>query len=108
MEDNDDERYQSQEKSATYITSYFSNTATFASKAMTQLSDSSLFHKLTKALLVVPALGFPDPINPVTTPDVLDAFLTTSRYDSQHFYGIMVNTGAAKLSTAGLGQFKAF
>jgi hypothetical protein len=74
---------------------------------MTQLSDSSLFHKLTKALPAVPALEFPDPIDPVTTPSALDAFLTTLRYNSHYFYSVIVDTRAAKQSTAGLGQFQA-
>jgi hypothetical protein len=107
MEDSDDEPDQSKESSTTYITSYFTNTATFALKAMTQLLDSSLFHQLTKALPAVPALGFLDPIDPVTTTSTYDAFLTTSRYDSHCFYGVIVDTRAAKRSTAGLGQFQA-
>jgi hypothetical protein len=107
MEDSNDEPNQSQESSTTYITSYFANTTTFVLKAMTQLSDSSLFYKLTKALPAVPALGFLDPIDPVTTPSALNAFLTTLRYNSHCFYSIMVDTGAAKQSTAGLGQFQA-
>ncbi len=72
-----------------------------------QLSDSSLFHKLTKALLAVPALGFLDPIDPVTTPSALDAFLTMLRYNSHYFYSVMVDTRVAKRSTASLGQFQA-
>jgi hypothetical protein len=31
----------------------------------------------------------------------------TSRYDSHHFYGVVIDTGASKYSTAGLGQFQA-
>jgi hypothetical protein len=61
---------------------YFLNTATFALKVTTQLLDSSLFYKLTKALPVVLALGFLGPIDPIITPNALDAFLTTSRYNS--------------------------
>jgi hypothetical protein len=74
---------------------------------MIQLLDSSLFYKLIKALLAVPALGFPDPIDPVTIPSTLDAFLTTLRYNSHYFYSIIVDTGAVKQSTTGLGQFQA-
>jgi hypothetical protein len=31
----------------------------------------------------------------------------TSRYDSERFYGIVVDTGASTYSTAGYGQFQA-
>jgi hypothetical protein len=31
----------------------------------------------------------------------------TSRYDSRHFYGIVIDTGASKYSTAGFDQFQA-
>jgi hypothetical protein len=31
----------------------------------------------------------------------------TSRYDAQRFYRVIIDTGAAKFSTAGLDQFKA-
>jgi hypothetical protein len=30
-----------------------------------------------------------------------------SRYNSHHFYGVVINTGALKYSTAGYGQFQA-
>ena len=32
---------------------------------------------------------------------------TISRYDSSHFYGIVINTGISKYLTAGFGQFQA-
>jgi hypothetical protein len=46
------------------------------------LLDSFLFYKLTKALPVVLALGFLDPIDPITIPNTLNTFLTISRYNS--------------------------
>ena len=30
----------------------------------------------------------------------------TSRYDSSHFYGVVIDTGTSKYSTAGFGQFQ--
>jgi hypothetical protein len=87
--------------------SYFANIATFALKAMMQLSDSTLFYKLIKALLAVLALEFLDSIDPMTIPSALNAFLTTSRYNSYCFYSIIVDTRAAKRSTTSLGQFQA-
>ena len=51
----------------------------------------------------------PTPQFDVATP-ILETFLmdSTSRYGSDHFYGIVVDTGAAKRSTAGIAQFEAF
>jgi hypothetical protein len=41
--------------------------------------------------------------------DLVDTFTTRgiSRYDSYHFYGVVINTGASKYSTTGYGQFQA-
>ena len=37
-----------------------------------------------------------------------DSFLTSSRYTSEQFHGIMLDTGAARTSTAGYGQAEAY
>ena len=51
--------------------------------------------------------------NPILKPDELfveDTYAFTvkgtSRYDSCHFYGIVIDTGASKYSTAGFDQFQ--
>ena len=43
------------------------------------------------------------------TNDLTNNFITrnTSKYNSQHFYKVVINTGASKYSTAGYGQFQA-
>ena len=41
-------------------------------------------------------------------PFTYNATTTTSRYTSDNFIGIMIDTGASKRSTAGYGQFQAF
>ena len=42
-------------------------------------------------------------------PEETTTFTTRSmsRYDSHHFYGVVIDTGALKYSTAGYGQFQA-
>jgi hypothetical protein len=55
-------------------------------------------------------------LSPDTTPKAglddraVDSFASEalSRYDSSQFYGIVIDTGAAKRSTAGISQFQAF
>ncbi len=80
-----------------------STSHTFALNTIEHLSNNSLFYKLTKTVLV----GLEDPIEPVTSSNVSNAFPTTSRYNSHYFYSIMINTRAAKRSTTSLGQFQA-
>ena len=52
--------------------------------------------------------------NPILKPDepfVEDAYAFTvkgtSRYDSRHFYGIVIDTGISKYLTTGFDQFQA-
>ena len=72
-----------------------------ASAFVNDLNSLSLVHQLTGE-------------NPTLKPDeslVEDAYAFTvegtSRYDSRRFYGIVINTGASKYSTAGFSQFQA-
>ncbi len=75
----------------------------FTLNAIEHLSNNSLSYKLTKTVLV----ELEDSIEPVTSSNVSDAFPIISRYNSHCFYSIIINTRAAKQSTAGLGQFQA-
>ena len=59
--------------------------------------------------------SFAHAISPVKAPVELSfteqdpfAYITTDRYTDKEFYGIMIDTGASRRSTAGLGQYKAY
>ena len=67
----------------------------FLTTTVNALSDQSLHHALTKS---VPYDNTQDPF----------AYTSGSRYTSDKFYGIMVDTGASKVSTAGWGQYLAY
>jgi hypothetical protein len=59
-------------------------------KATTALADQSFAHALVKTALTA-ADDKSDPF----------AYTTTSRYTSDRFYGVIINTGASKQLTAG-------
>ena len=61
------------------------------------LANQSCLHQLTSFTPLTPR-EFP--------PDTLLGS-DTSRYDNSHFYGIVIDTGASKFSTAGYPQFQA-
>ena len=69
---------------------------------MTVLADSSFLYSITPENPPVNT-----PIRPVT--DSTDreqdpfAYITTKRYTSKEFYGVMIDIGASKKSTAGYG-----
>jgi hypothetical protein len=66
----------------------------------TNLANQSLTHALTRADTAS---------DPTTTLDSDPfAYTTTSRYTANRFYGIMIDTGASKRSTAGYGQYLAY
>jgi hypothetical protein len=64
---------------------------------MTTLANQSLAHALTST-------------DTTASPSDSDPFVytTTDRYTSDVFYGIMIDTGASKKSTAGYGQYLAY
>jgi hypothetical protein len=61
-----------------------------------ELANKALLHQLTAGI-------------PYLTDEPTEALLTGDipRYGSQHFHGIVIDTGAAKFSTAGYPQFRA-
>jgi hypothetical protein len=61
------------------------------------LNNQAFMHQLTNRL----------PSEPVEVTDNFTTEGTTSRYGSDRFYGIVIDTGASKYSTAGYGQFQA-
>ena len=74
---------------------------------MTILADRSFIH------LVAPKnQPISIPATPIT--DVIDykqdlfAYITTKRYTPKEFYGVIINIGTSKKSTAGYGQYLAY
>jgi hypothetical protein len=65
------------------------------------LNNQALIHRLTTRL--------PSEPKDILKNDLIDNFTTrnTSRYNSHHFYKVVINTGASKYSTAGYRQFQA-
>jgi hypothetical protein len=72
-----------------------------ANALVDDLTSHSLLHQLTGEILT------PKPDE--TSIEDPYALLTegTSRYDSRHFYGVVIDTSASKYSTAGFSQFQA-
>ena len=60
-----------------------------------ELNNQALLHQLTAQ---VPKPEEPEETTTFTTRSM-------SRYNSHHFYRVVINTGASKYSTAGYGQF---
>jgi hypothetical protein len=61
---------------------------------------------------IAPTSGYKPDTPELLTPELLTTELlttgsNTSRYSSDHFYGIVIDTGASKYSTAGFAQFQA-
>ena len=76
--------------------------ATIPNAIVDDLTSLALLHELT---------GENRTVNPddsvVEDPQTFTTASGISRYDSEHFYGIVIDTGASKFSTAGVGQFEA-
>jgi hypothetical protein len=73
-----------------FLTSFGEIQCQEAIKAITALANRSFAHTLVRTALTA-------------TDDKSDpfAYTTTSRYTSDRFYGVMINTRASKRSTAG-------
>ena len=69
----------------------------FMSTALTVLTNQSVSHQITGAI----PRALPDPFAYAPTSE-------TSRYNADRFYGILVDTGASRVSTGGFGQFLAY
>ncbi|KAI0999710.1 hypothetical protein K3495_g8484, partial [Podosphaera aphanis] len=77
--------------STTYLTSY-GNIDSYT--AVTLLNDQSVHHAITI-------------ISSCDDDDTKYAYVSSKRYSSDEFQGIVLDTGAAEWSTAGYGQYKA-
>lgn len=71
---------------------------TEATETFVSLADRSFVHSLT--CTIPNEIDQSDPFAYTTT--------TTGRYNSDRFYGVMIDTGASKRSTAGWGQYQAY
>jgi hypothetical protein len=70
-----------------------------------ELANRACVHQLTS---IAPTIEFETEEAPeCLTPESLTTGSNTSRYGTDHFYGIIIDTGASKYSTAGFAQFQA-
>jgi hypothetical protein len=102
-----DSDIQEQETSETFLTTFGPFTDDQAFNITTVLADRSFAHSIAPE-----NSSASSPVGPVT--DVTNreqdpfAYITTERYTSKEFYGVMIDTGASKMSTAGYGQYLAY
>ena len=91
---NHDSETEPREQDQFFLTTSSLVTLEQASTMATNLSDNIAKHGITREV---------DIANPTT-------FLSmgNGRYSADHFYGVMIDTGAAKKSTGGLAQFEAY
>ncbi len=87
----------------TYITSFGSLSIESAATTAGELANRAFIHQMTSDIPKA-TTDTTDTVN-----DTIGAYKATSksRYNSEQFYGIMIDTGASKHSTAGYGQFQA-
>jgi len=87
-----------QEQTELFLTSFGTIQYGGAINTVTDLADRSFTHAITGTN---PTACHNDDSDPF-------AYVTTSRYTSDEFYGVMIDTGASKKSTAGYGQYLAY
>lgn len=85
---------------AAFLTSFGLIQPDSATSVASDLADRSFSHQITQETPGEPTL-------PQIDGDTYSVGIGTSRYNSDQFYGIMIDTGASMKSTAGHGQFQA-
>jgi hypothetical protein len=93
------------ESSTTYLTAFGELTPNEATSMSAVLANKAFSHSLTLEDMTKPVPAT-DP-TPATDPFTYTLNTSSSRYTSDVFLGIVVDTGASKKSTAGYGQFQA-
>jgi len=96
--------------STAYLTAFGELTPDEATSMSAALANKAFSHSLTSEDMTKPTLATdPTPATDHFTTDPFTYTLNTSssRYTSDVFLGIVVDTGASKKSTAGYGQFRA-
>lgn len=91
IQENEKEEPESTEQ---WITSFGAITDSFAYSILTELQDTSTAHIITKENNTTTE------VNPFT-------YVAETRYNTENFHGIMIDTGASLCSTAGYGQYLA-
>lgn len=77
----------------------------FGKNLAIELANKAFVHQLTS---IAPTVEFEaEKASESLTPESLTTGSNTSRYGTDHFYGIIIDTGASKYSTAGFAQFQA-
>jgi hypothetical protein len=89
-----------QDQSEQFITSFGTLQPNEASNIATTLANQATAHALCADLTPTPNMQH-DQEEPF-------AYIATERYNSTTFYGVMIDTGASKRSTAGYGQYMAY
>jgi hypothetical protein len=89
--------------------SIVSYTIPYVKTLVDDLNNQALVHQLTAQLPSGQMDNLTDNSTDNLTVDFADSFTTgnASRYDSRHFYGVVIDTGASQYSTAGYEQFQA-
>ena len=89
----------------TSVDSSFTHSNPYSSDLVESLNNQALTHQLTTQTPTIATDT--DEIDVFTTANGLTVNKPSSRYDTRQFYGIVIDTGAAKYSTAGHDQFLA-
>ncbi len=87
-----------QEQTKLFLTSFGTIQHKGAINTATDLADQSFTYAITGTNPTAHHNDDPDPF----------AYTTTNRYTSDEFYGVMIDTGASKRSTAGYRQYLAY
>ena len=99
MENESDTETETEPITESYITSIGALSKESATSVVTELANRAFLHQVTNETLSQTL---------DSTQALEGSFISASKYDSRTFQGIMIDTGAAKCSTAGYGQFQAF
>ncbi|RFU23765.1 hypothetical protein B7463_g12573, partial [Scytalidium lignicola] len=92
----------------TFFTSCGSFPVELATPITTELANNTFLHQLTTEVPTTENYPWePDPKTFTATTTEVYSVKSLARYDSRQFHGILIDTGAAKHSTAGYGQFEA-
>jgi hypothetical protein len=88
-----------------FLTTCGSLPGQLASTTTIELANRAFEHQLSTRALESSDVTADSPNQ--THDGAVNSLITASRYNATRFYGIMIDTGAAKRSTAGYGQFQA-
>ncbi|EED12762.1 hypothetical protein TSTA_052830, partial [Talaromyces stipitatus ATCC 10500] len=97
---------------ATFFTTHKDNNTNYGPSITMELANCSTSHWIASLFLKPNLETNSYKTNEVTlkvlTPESSHVYLNEGRYSSESFKGIVINTGAAQLSTAGYGQYLAY